>query len=318
MQSSPIVAARKAREVLIIGAGIAGVSLARELAARPGLRVTVLDRDGDRPRGSTAFAPGFIGLYNDAPVLMDLARASAAVYAAVGAGFARAGGLELATSEAGAAEIERRSRAARAAGLVSAMRAPAGLPESVAAFVDTGRIVAAAYCGDDAVARPAVLTAALRAQAESRGARFLAGRVIALDAAGSSVAVTVSTGERFIADDVVLAAAYGAAFWPNGSAWRCRWCPSPIPMCMRPKARAWRRGRSCAGRSTTSMPACMRAAWAWAPTITGPCSWGWANWRPAPGCPGTRLSMPPSPPRSGCCTPRPASSRRGASMASSP
>ena len=135
-----------AREVVIIGAGIVGVALARELAARPGIRVTVLDRDrdGDRPLGSTAFAPGFVGIYNDAPILVELARASAAVYAAAGTGFAQAGGLELATSDAGAAQVERRSRAARVAGLASAMLAPAELPTAVAAFVDVRQVVAAA------------------------------------------------------------------------------------------------------------------------------------------------------------------------------
>lgn len=203
-----------AREVVIIGAGIVGVALARELAARPGIRVTVLDRDrdGDRPLGSTAFAPGFVGIYNDAPILVELARASAAVYAAAGTGFAQAGGLELATSDAGAAQVERRSRAARVAGLASAMLAPAELPTAVAAFVDVRQVVAAARCGDDAVAEPSALTAALRAQAESRGVRFLAGRVIGLDAVGSRLAIATASGARFGADDVVLAGGVWGAF----------------------------------------------------------------------------------------------------------
>lgn len=201
-----------AREIVVVGGGIVGVSVARELARRPGFRVTVLDRDGEKPRGSTAFAPGFIGLYNDAPILMELARASASIYRAAENGFRQAGGLELATSEAGATEIERRSRAARAAGLDSTMLAPDGLPEAIAAFVDTRQIIAAAYCSDDAVAEPSTVTATLRADAEARGARFVSGEVVAIDAPGGRVAVTVSTGERFIADDVVLAGGVWGTF----------------------------------------------------------------------------------------------------------
>lgn len=201
-----------AREVVVVGGGIVGVSVTHELAKRSGFRVTLLDRDGGKPRGSTAFAPGFVGLYNDAPILMELARASTSIYRTAGGGFKEAGGLELATSEAGAAEIERRSRAARAAGLNSTMLRPGGLPEAVAAFVDGRQIVAAAHCSNDAVAEPSTVTAALRAGAEARGARFAPGKVVAIDAVGSRVAVTVSTGERFIADDVVLAGGIWGTF----------------------------------------------------------------------------------------------------------
>ena len=194
-----------AREVVVIGGGIVGVSVARELAGRPDFRVTVIERDGGVPRGSTAFAPGFVGLYNDAPILMELAKASASVYRTAGVGFVRAGGLELATSEAGAEEVERRSHAARAAGLGSRMLASGELPEAIATFVDARRIVAAAHCVDDAVAEPSTVTAALRARAEAPGARFRSGRIAAIDSQDGRVVAVASTGERFIADDVVLA-----------------------------------------------------------------------------------------------------------------
>lgn len=104
------------RQVLIVGAGITGTCMARELAAQEGVSVHVLERDDEQPRGSTTFAPGFVGLYNDAAVLTHLARASAEVYATAGAGIERRGGLELATTEDGAAEAERRVEAARQAG----------------------------------------------------------------------------------------------------------------------------------------------------------------------------------------------------------
>lgn len=205
-----------AREVVVIGGGIVGVSVARELALRPGYRVTVVERDGDTPLGSTAFAPGFVGLYNDAPILTDLAKASAAIYRSVAVGFSQVGGLELATSEAGAEDVVRRSGAARAAGLDARLLAKGELPEAVATFVDSRQVLEAAYCGVDAVTEPAALASALRAQAADRGVRFVRGEVVAIDAVGNQVATVTSTGERFVADDVVLA----AGIWGGGLAER--------------------------------------------------------------------------------------------------
>lgn len=200
------------REFVVIGAGIVGVSIARELSARTGIRVTVLERNGDNPKGSTVFAPGFVGLYNDAPVLTELAKASASIYAAAGTGFVRSGGLELATSEAGALEITRRSQAACAAGLSSTVLSPGELPESVTAFVDLEQVVAAAHCADDGVAECTGLLAGLRTQAESRGARFISGRVIAVDPSDGGYSVSIATGERFVADDVILAGGIWGTF----------------------------------------------------------------------------------------------------------
>ncbi|MGQ7296436.1 NAD(P)/FAD-dependent oxidoreductase [Quadrisphaera sp. KR29] len=199
-----------ARSVIVVGAGITGTATADELAAR-GVRVTVLDRDGDHPRGSTAFAPGFVGLYNDAPVLTDLARASAAVYDVAGAGFERRGGLELATSDPGAREVQRRVGAAQEAGLPAHLLSPDALPLEVTSFVDTSTVVAAGHFPDDGVASPRVLTAALRARAGECGARFAAGEVAAIDVAGAvgapdRVRVRTRAGLTLTASDVVLAA----------------------------------------------------------------------------------------------------------------
>lgn len=145
------------REVIVVGAGIVGVSLAHELAAYDGVRVTVLEQAVDSPLGSTTFAPGFVGLYNDLPLLTELAQTSAASYLAAGVGFTQAGGLELTTSETGAAEITRRVASAKAVGLAAHLLAPSELPESVAAFVDTRKILAAAHFPDDGVAAPVLL-----------------------------------------------------------------------------------------------------------------------------------------------------------------
>lgn len=80
-----------AREIVVIGAGIVGICVARTLV-REGVKVTVPERVEGKPLGSTAFAPGFVGLYNDVTILTDLARASAEIYSSAEAGFVRGGG----------------------------------------------------------------------------------------------------------------------------------------------------------------------------------------------------------------------------------
>lgn len=193
------------REVLIAGAGIVGATIALELAGG-GAGVTVLERDVGSPRGSKAFAPGFIGIYNDTSVLAELADASANIYDGYPAAFQRVGGLELATSDAGADEIRRRSNAARALGLPARLVEPTAIPDPVSAFVDTERVTAAAFMERDGVADVPALLRLLRDRAASCGVRFIGGQeIIGLEPRGHQVATTTTSGEVFVGDDVVLA-----------------------------------------------------------------------------------------------------------------
>ncbi|RAX44118.1 FAD-dependent oxidoreductase [Arthrobacter sp. AQ5-06] len=230
------------RTVVVIGAGIVGVSVARELA-RKGVSVTVLDRDAGEPRGSTAFAPGFVGLYNDVPILTELARASAAIYATAEHGFGRVGGLELATSDSGAAEVTRRADAARSVGLASRLLSPSDLPKPVFDFVDTSQVIAAAYFPDDGVADVQLLARALRKEAIGAGARFLAGQhVTGIDRTSNLVTVTTASGDVFTADDVVLA---GGVWGPSLTALTGRELPLfPVahPYVYSHENAAWRPG----------------------------------------------------------------------------
>lgn len=197
------------RRVVVIGAGIVGISVARDLAGR-GVEVTVLERDAEEPRGSTALAPGFVGVYNDAPILTELARASTGVYDAVGHGFRRSGGLELATSDAGIVEVERRVGAARAAGLRAELLDGADVPTSVGSFVDRECVWAAGLHPDDGSADVRALTSSLREEARARGARFLEGaEATGVDARSTGVTVVTGSGDRFTANDVVL----GGGVW---------------------------------------------------------------------------------------------------------
>ncbi|MBF6331846.1 NAD(P)/FAD-dependent oxidoreductase [Nocardia transvalensis] len=194
------------RTVLIVGAGVVGCSLARELAMHNKIEVVVLERGHrDALRGSTGYAPGFVGLYNNAPVLTDLAVASAAVYDIVGVGFGRTGGIEIATSAEGATKLARRASGARAVGLPVEELSPADLRQRVPAVVDSQSVCAAWGYPLDGAAEPLVLAAAIRAEAHARGARILNGEnVTGICRKSGKLTVTTDSG-AYRADDVVLA-----------------------------------------------------------------------------------------------------------------
>ncbi|MGY1962568.1 NAD(P)/FAD-dependent oxidoreductase [Nocardia gipuzkoensis] len=195
------------RAVVIVGAGVVGCSLARELTAHDDIEVTVLERGNrDTLRGSTGYAPGFVGLYNEAPVLTDLALASAAVYDTVGSGFSRSGGIEIATSTAGAAVLATRAASARTAGLAVEELSPAEVRQRVPTVVDSQPVLAAWGYPLDGTAEPSVLTAAIRAEAQAYGAQIRNGEnVIGIRCHNGKLTVTTQNG-TYTADDVVLAA----------------------------------------------------------------------------------------------------------------
>lgn len=230
------------REVVVIGAGIVGISLAHALSGRPGVKVTVLERDGQEPRGSTAYAPGFVGLYNDVPILTELARESAAVYESTGVGFRRTGGLELATWEA-VPELRRRIDAARSAGLPAELLSASDLPESVTAFIDVRQVAAAARFADDGSADVPMLTETLRSEAISRGAQIrYAQEVVALDANGAGVTVVAASGERFSADAVALAAGVWGPTLARLTGFELPLFPVAHPYVYGPPASSWTPG----------------------------------------------------------------------------
>jgi glycine/D-amino acid oxidase-like deaminating enzyme len=194
--------------VTIIGAGIVGSALARELAAVTGVEVTVLEAaaGSDSLRGSTGYAPGIVGLYNDAPAMTALARASADVYDTFPHAFRRAGGVEVATTDAGVAELARRADGARSAGLGAVEASAEGVMRLAPHVVDTDRMVAAWAYPDDGVAYTRLLIQAIRAEARARGASFIDGATVAAIEPNKEGGLLVTAeGERqFPADAVAL------------------------------------------------------------------------------------------------------------------
>jgi len=157
------------RNIVIIGAGIVGTSTADALSRHDDVHVTVLDRDYADPRGSTAYAPGFVGLYNETPVLTDLARTSAAIYDTIGPAFRRSGGIELATNDTGAADVERRVHEAQSQGLHADKVSPHAIPAEIAEILDSPLLTAASSFSDDGSTDVRILCSQLRDRATSHG-----------------------------------------------------------------------------------------------------------------------------------------------------
>ncbi|WP_225796398.1 NAD(P)/FAD-dependent oxidoreductase [Streptomyces aculeolatus] len=204
------------RRIVIVGAGIVGSSLARELAGRDGCQVTVLDRSpAGRLYGSTGHAPGYVGVLGEAPVLTGLARATVRSYREItdehdltgGAGFEETGCLEVATTPAAYETLARRAAAAEEEGLAARLVGPAEAAALAPRLVDPETAVAGLYFPGDGTARAGLLTAAQRRRAEARGARFADGA----EAAGLEIragrvhGVWLADGTLLPADDTVLA-----------------------------------------------------------------------------------------------------------------
>lgn len=193
------------RKIVVVGAGVVGCALARELSSTGHTEVSVLERSpAGRLSGSTPYAPGFVGLYNDDPVLTGLARASAEIYDSIGTGFTRAGGVEIATSEPGSRELARRAASAREAGLTVEEVDPRGAARLAPSVIDPVHVVSAWFYPLDATAQPRELTGALRAEATAQGANFLDGtQATGIKRSGNGLELRTSGGTHVV-DDVVL------------------------------------------------------------------------------------------------------------------
>lgn len=199
------------RHVVIVGAGIVGAALAAELSAEDGLDVTVVERGPrDRMLGSTGHAPGFVGVFNEAPVLTALARTSAEIYEdmehAGQVGFNRVGGLEIAGTGAGMDDLHRRVTLAAEHGLpahvLDADQAAAAAPD----LVDRQRCLGGVIYPEDGTARTDIIVPALRDRAVRAGARFVYDTAVTgIEVRAERVRAVQAAEEALIADDVVIA-----------------------------------------------------------------------------------------------------------------
>jgi glycine oxidase len=202
--------------VVVVGAGIIGCAIARELAVR-GVRCSVID---DRPvaGGATQASAGMLAPYVEAherTPLLDLCVRSLDLYDAWIAAVRAESGTDVEYRRIGTLEVA--LDRAHADALAAASRRDEGV---VRAWLDTDRaardhpalggVTGALFTPTHGYVAAAQLASALAASAENSGAAFHRAKVKRIEREGASLVVTTSSA-RIDADHVVLAA--GA--WTN-------------------------------------------------------------------------------------------------------
>jgi glycine oxidase len=209
-------ASENSRDVLIIGGGIIGGSIAWELARR-GLKPLVFDRQDPGREASWAAA----GMLQTAPEnadaipLVPLTKASLALYPEFAAAIEADSGRAVELRRTGAMEIFFSSNAARELSTFVALHHGLGLPAE-ALPLDEAREMepalsrhaqAAALLPDECALDSRVLTDAVLAAAVARGAEVRAGvEVESLVVNGARAEGAIAGGQRFTAPQVILAA----------------------------------------------------------------------------------------------------------------
>lgn len=204
------------RDIVVVGAGIIGCAIARELAAR-GTSCTVVDERavaGGATRASAGMLAPYVEAHQQGP-LLDLAIGSLALYdgwiaalrrdADLDVEYRRIGTLEVALDPARAAEL--RHNATAHPGVTMTWMDP---PDAVRAHPALGANAGALFTPTHGyVAAPQLATALARA-AERQGTRFLRAAVRRITRHGPSFRVATTDGDL---DASVIVLAAGA--WTN-------------------------------------------------------------------------------------------------------
>jgi sarcosine oxidase subunit beta len=199
-------------EVVVVGAGITGLSVAWHLRAR-GLAVRVLDRSGVGA-GASGVQPGGVRQQWGTAVNCRLARESVAFYrdaderleSLVPLGFRACGYLFLAQSEAASGRTRANVTLQNDAGVPSRLVAPEEAAR-LAPGLSVATVVGAAWCGEDGYFdRPQAVV-----EAFARGADVRIADVHTIAREAGAWRVELGDGERLVAPHVVVAAAVETA-----------------------------------------------------------------------------------------------------------
>ena len=203
--------------VLIVGGGVVGAATACFLAARHGLRATVLERDPTYRRASSALSASSIRQQFSTTINIRLSQQSMAFYRRIGdelavdgdrpdIGLAERGYLFLATA-AGAATLRSNHEVQRACGVPASLLEPAALRVRLP-WLSTEGIAAASLgeSGEGWFDGYSVL-AAFRRKAIALGTDFVAAKAERIERPSArTVRVSTADGRRFEGEAVLIAA----------------------------------------------------------------------------------------------------------------
>ncbi|GFF47637.1 dimethylglycine dehydrogenase, mitochondrial [Aspergillus udagawae] len=198
-------AAQQTSDIVIIGGGIVGAALAYFLTlSDDGKKVTVIDRAFGQLKGSTAYAPGFVGQFNESEVLTRLAIESVKEYLEIPGGLDLVGGLEVATSNTGLEKLNWRLRTAKERGLEAVLISAQQAAELAPDLVKPDN-VAALHFPRDGTANPTVIAAFFQSKARARGAKLLEADVNQIHRADGRVTGVTTSAGCIEAQTVILA-----------------------------------------------------------------------------------------------------------------
>ncbi|GAB7358879.1 hypothetical protein MBLNU230_g4102t1 [Neophaeotheca triangularis] len=192
---------------IIVGAGIVGSALAAFLSEDPSNgRILLVDRSFSEVLGSTGYAPGFLGQFNESKALTKLAVDSLKDYERFPDTFSRVGGLELAATDEGVKLLESRCERANEAGVAARILSLEEHETIVPDFVHRDSFKKALHFPTDGVADPKALCLAYRAKARQNGVDFLEANVAKLQISDNTIRGVETTSTPLLsANKVILA-----------------------------------------------------------------------------------------------------------------
>jgi len=197
-------------EIVIIGGGVLGCSIAYQLARRGRTDVTLLERRR-LTEGSTWHAAGLVGQLRSSSSLTELMRSSVATYQALeqqtgyATGWHRVGSIRVAASDERWYELRRLVTAAKSFGFEAHLISPA---ETAGLFplVSLDGIRGAIWVPSDGYADPSQLTHAFATGARALGVRIIENCLVTtIERNGRRVVAVVTTAGRIECETVVNA-----------------------------------------------------------------------------------------------------------------
>lgn len=164
--------------ITIIGGGIVGSALAVYLSTNnPDSQIFLLDSSPPSTAGSTAIAPGLVGQFNTIPYLTAMAKESVTAYSKAPGGFQNVGGLEIASTAEGIANLRARHELAKAAGLEAELLTSTQVAEIAPDFHAEDETSVGLLFPGDGTADPPLIVKYYQEQATANGVCIMAENV---------------------------------------------------------------------------------------------------------------------------------------------